>query len=280
MFYTKNGIPIENDRSWDTINPYALRNGDSTERWNIRNGYTTVKLNFGREPRFYAWLGFDGGIWYAGAQAEINNPVPGDLLWVACRAGGAQQKKGYDWGPLTGYFPKKVVNYKNRQTSATGYSCERYPWPMLRLADLYLLYAEAINELEGPSGANSAEMFKYIDLVRSRAGLPGVKKAWDDFSNAAGKYNTQPGMQQIIHRERLIELSFEGQRFWDLRRWKEASAEYAKGIYGFKVTAAKPEDYYQKILITEQKFALRDYFWPMQTSILEQNPNLVQNLGW
>ncbi len=279
MFYTNHGIPMENDPAWSNINPYDLRVGGNTERWYIRKDYTTVKLNFNREPRFYAWMGFDGGIWY-GQKPEVNDPVPGDLFWIACRAGGAQQKKGYDWGPVTGYYLKKVIHYQSRQTSASGYSAVTYPWPMLRLADLFLLYAEAINESEGPNGTHSSEMFRYLDAVRSRAGLPGVKEAWDEYSNSPGKYSTQTGMRQIIHRERLIELAFEGQRFWDLRRWKEAPAEYEKGIYGFKVTASKPEDYYQKILLADQKFALKDYFWPIQISLIEQNPNLVQNIGW
>ncbi|MDR1340215.1 MAG: RagB/SusD family nutrient uptake outer membrane protein [Prevotellaceae bacterium] len=279
MFHTNHGIPIENDLAWNTIDPYSFRSGGDSERWYIRRDYTTVNLNFDREPRFYAWLGFDGGIWY-GQKAEVNDPLPGDLFWVACRAGGAQRKIGYDWGPVTGYYTKKLVHYENRQTSATGYSCIQYPWPMLRLADLYLLYAEAVNESEGPDGAHGSDMFRYIDLVRSRAGLPGVKKAWDDYSDTPGKYNTQAGMREIIHRERLIELSFEGQRFWDLRRWKEVAAEYEKGVYGFKVTAVRPEDYYQKLMLADQKFALKDYFWPIATSLIEQNPNLVQNIGW
>lgn len=279
MFYTNKGLPIENDLAWGDINTYSLRVGDDSHRWYLRKDYTTVELNFNREPRFYAWMGFDGGLWY-GQKPEVNDPIPGDLFWVACRAGGAQQKKGYDWGPVTGYYPKKVIHYQNRQTSATGYDAITYPWPMMRLPDLYLLYAEAINEAEGPNGTNSSEMFKYIDLVRERAGLPGVKEAWDEYSNNPGRYNSQSGMRQIIHRERLIELAFEGQRFWDLRRWKEAPGEYEKGIYGFKVTVSKPEDYYQKILLTEQKFALKDYFWPIQTGLIEQNPNLVQNIGW
>lgn len=279
MFYTNNGLPIENDREWNGVNPYNLRAGDETHRWYLRKDYTTIELNFNREPRFYAWMGFDGGLWY-GQKPEINDPIPGDLFWVACRAGGAQQKKGYDWGPITGYYLKKVINYQNRQTSATGYDAITYPWPMLRLSDLYLLYAEAINESEGPNGAHSSDLFHYIDVVRTRAGLPGVKEAWDEYSNSPGRYNTQAGMRQIIQRERLIELSFEGQRFWDLRRWKAAPSEYEKGIYGFKVTAGKPEDYYQKILLAEQSFALKDYFWPIQTGLIEQNPNLIQNIGW
>jgi hypothetical protein len=281
MFHTNHGIPIENDKSWDTIaDIYDLRTGGNSERWYIRRDYKTAKMNFDREPRFYAWLGFDGGIWY-GQLPEVNNPAPGDLLWINCLAGGPQRKTGAETGPITGYFPKKLVHYENRQTSAIGYDCVSYPWPILRLADLYLLYAEAINESEGPNGAHSADMFKYIDLVRSRANIPGVKAAWDsEYSNAHGKYNTQTGMREIIHRERLIELAFESQRFWELRRWKEVAAEYAKGIYGYKVTAVRPEDYYQKILIADQKFALKDYFWPIAIGLIEQNPNLVQNIGW
>jgi hypothetical protein len=279
MFHTNHGIPIENDLTWNDVNPYELREGGNSERWYIRRGYTTVNLNFNREPRFYAWLGFDGGLWY-GQKTEINDPVPGDLLWVACRIDGAQRKIGNDWGPVTGYYPKKFIHYQSRQTGAISYYPERYPWPMLRLADLYLLYAEAINESEGPNGVHSNELFGYIDSVRTRAGLPGIKKAWDDYSDTPGKYNTQTGMQEIIHRERLIELALEGQRFWDLRRWKEVAAEYEKGIYGFKVTASKPEDYYQKISLAEQKFGIKDYFWPISIEYIEQNPNLVQNTGW
>ncbi len=279
MFHTKNGLPIENDLEWEGVDPYTLKVADDAHRWYLRRDYTTIELNFNREPRYYAWLGFDGGLWY-GQKAEVNDPIPGDLFWVACRAGGAQQKKGYDWGPVTGYYPKKIIHYQNRQTSATGYDAITYPWPMIRLADLYLLYAEAINESEGTTGTHSSDLFFYIDAVRERAGLPGIKESWDYYSNAPGRYDSQAGMRQIIQRERLIELSFEGQRFWDLRRWKTAPAEYEKGIYGFKVTASRPAEYYQKILLSEQTFSLRDYFWPIQIALIEQNPNLVQNIGW
>ncbi|MDO5570831.1 MAG: RagB/SusD family nutrient uptake outer membrane protein [Bacteroidales bacterium] len=279
QYYTNNGLPIENDKKWAGVDPMTLRTGDYANRWYIRQDYVTDEFNFNREPRFYAWLGFDGGQWF-GQKASLNDLNPSDLFWVACRVGGNQQKKGYDWGPITGYYLKKFIHYQNRQTSATEYSTVYYPWPMIRLSDLYLMYAEAINEAEGPTGANSEEMFKYINLVRERANIPDVKTAWDNFSNAPGKYKTAAGMREIIHRERLIELSFEGHRYWDLRRWKEAPAEYSKGIYGYKVTASKAADYYQLLKIADQTFSLKDYFWPIPTSYIEQNPNLVQNLGW
>jgi hypothetical protein len=278
MYYTNHGIPIEEDKAWQSLNTFDLREGSVDENFYIRQGYTTIQLNFDREPRFYACLGFDGGIWY-GQKTEENNPNPNNLYWIACRMGSLQGKKGYEWGPFTGYFWKKSVHYQSTQSSSTGYTPVNYPWPIIRLADLYLLYAEAINEAEGPNGTNSAEMFKYIDSVRSRAGLKGVKYSWDEYADNK-KYANKEGMQAIIHRERLIELSLEGQRFWDLRRWKEAPAEYAKNIEGFKVNASKPEEYYQRILMGQQKFSIRDYFWPIDIVRLEENPNLVQNIGW
>lgn len=64
------------------------------------------------------------------------------------------------------------------------------------------------------------KVYKYINLVRKRAGLKSVQYSWSHYSTNPNKYKTKKGMREIIHRERLIELAFEGQRFWDLRRWK------------------------------------------------------------
>ena len=150
----------------------------------------------------------------------------------------------------------------------------------MRLADLYLLYAEAINELEGPNGAHSGELYLYLNAVRVRAKIPDVKTAWDDYSTNPGYYNTQTGMRAIIHQERMNELAFESQRFWDIRRWKEGPTEYNKNIYGFNISGASAEDYYKKTLVYEQPFLVRDYFWPISTYNLEHNPNLIQNTGW
>jgi hypothetical protein len=149
----------------------------------------------------------------------------------------------------------------------------------MRLGDLYLLYVEAINESEGPNGPNSSEMFKYIDLIREKAGLRGVKYSWDNYAETK-KYETQSGMRQIIHRERLIELSFEGPRFWDLRRWKEAPDEFAKDIVGYSLWEMYPEKFYQRVIMFKQPYSAKNYFWPIRTSYIENNTNLVQNIGW
>jgi hypothetical protein len=276
MYYTNHGVPITEDKEWKNLDVLALRKGTHAERYYIKKDYTTIQLHFDREPRFYASLGFDGGIWY-GQGREDNNPD--GYFYIACRMGGAQQKKGQYWGPVTGYFWKKCVHVQNVQSGIGSYDVEYYPWPLLRLADLYLLYAEAINEAEGVDGANSSEMFKYIDLVRESAGLKGVKYSWDNYAETK-KYTSKEGMKQIIHRERLIELSLEGQRFWDLRRWKEVYDAYTTPIEGFKIMESAPEQFYRRVVLWNQTFNLKDYFWPLAIADIEQNPNLVQNIGW
>ena len=279
QFYTRNGLPIANDNDWENVNPNALKTGgESTNYW-MEEGYTSITSNFDREPRFYAFLGFDGGKWL-GQLANYNDLKPEDVLHIECRNGGHEGRSGGEVGPVTGYFAKKLYPIYCNFTGTNQFTSYRYAWPIIRLTDLYLLYAEAVNEAEGPNGFHSDKMFEYLDAVRSRAGIPGVKAAWDSHSNSPGYYNTQYGLRNIIHRERLIELSFESQRYWDIRRWKEAPNEYSKGIYGWTVTGSAPEDYYVRKLIATQTFGLKDYFWPIYTYYLDRNPNLVQNLGW
>ena len=284
-FYSKHGVPITVDKDRQNgWNELAIQRGDEANQFYLERGYETIKLNFDREPRFYAFLGFDGGKWLGQlTDAEYNDLTADKVLKVKCRIGQYAAKSGANVGPVTGYFPKKTFPYQNRVTAANGttnISTTQFPYPIMRLADLYLLYAEAINEAEGPNGAHSEEMFHYIDLVRERAHIPGVKEAWDSYSTSPGYYNTQAGMRAIIHQERMNELAFESQRFWDLRRWKEATSEYSKNIYGFNISGASAEDYYKKTLVFEQPFLVRDYFWPISTYNMEHNPNLIQNTGW
>ena len=279
QFYTRNGLPIDMDAEFAGKDQFALRTGDDKNAYYIEKGYTTIQLNFDREPRFYASLGFDGGKWL-GQLGNFNDLSPDDVHHIECRIGGAQGKTGGETGPITGYFPKKLFPFRCTWTANNSFSGYWFPWPMMRMSDLYLLYAECINEVEGPNGPYSEELFQYINAIRERAGIPDVKTSWDEYSTRPGYYNTQAGMREIIHRERLNELAFESQRFWDLRRWKEVSAEYQKGIYGFNVTASAPADYYKKTYIADQNFGLKDYFWPIYTPYIERNPNLVQNIGW
>ena len=281
QFYTRNGLPIEYDNEWMGANPYEIKTADASQKHYLEPNYTTVRLNFYREPRFYSSLGFDGGTWISMmSDAQYINPQPEDLHVLKCRIGGVNAKTGRETGPVTGYFPKKLFPHYCNMTASNSFTSYRYAFPMIRLTDLYLLYAEAINEAEGPNGEHSEQLFTLLNKIRERAGIPDVKTSWDHYSNSPGYYNSKVGMREILHAERLNELAFESQRFWDIRRWKEAPAQYQKNIYGFTVSGATPEDYYVKTLLQEQNFGLKDYFWPIAKNDIEVNPNLVQNIGW
>ncbi|WP_258104243.1 RagB/SusD family nutrient uptake outer membrane protein [Marinoscillum sp. MHG1-6] len=273
LFYTKNGVPIEEDKTLDFGNPLEVRKATLVDRYKIEPNYETARLNFDREPRFYGSLGFDGGVWY---MADGNDDgADENNFYIKCKN---TQLAGYgffqSWNE-TGYFIKKLVHY---ESSTNGQiSWREYPWPEVRLADLYLMYAEALNEVSG----GSAEARAYVDSVRIRAGLQGVETSWLTYSSNPAKYTSQNGLREIIHRERLIELAFEGHRFWDLRRWKKAADVINQPVKGLRITETTTAEYNVEREVYQQRFiAPRDYFWPIPIDELRKNPNLVQNKGW
>ncbi len=271
QFYTKNGVPISEDKNWDYEGRLNLRKATDAEKYHLQSGYTTAALHFDREPRFYASLAFDGGLWYG--QGKLND---NDQWKIQCKAGQLQVKFSVGFGSITGYWPKKVVHYKNIVGSGNTYTIESYPWPVMRLADLYLLYAEALNEANGPS----PEVYQWINPVRERAGLLSVEESWTQFSNEPEKYKSKEGLRSIIQQERLNELAFEGHRFWDLRRWKRTQAEMNKPIRGWYTDQSEAQYYYRENVLFKPVFMMRDYLWPIRENNLLVNRNLVQNPGW
>lgn len=271
LFHTRNGVPIEEDHTWDYNGRFELRVGTEAERYNIKEGYTTAKFNFDRENRFYGALGFDGGIWYGLGRYDDNN-----AFWFEGKLGQYGGKTGVSWHSVTGYYAKKQNHYTNTAIDRSNWNAIFYPWPMLRLADLYLLHAEAMNEAYGPG----EEVYHYLNLIREKADLPTVQDSWENFSRNPGKYTEKNGLRDIIHRERAIELAFEGHRFWDLRRWKTAPQEVPKPITGWDVDQESNEGYYRERFIHRMEFSLKDYFWPIRELDLIVNKNLVQNPGW
>src|SRR5690606_20739199 len=117
-------------------------------------------------------------------------------------------------------------------------------------------------------------------LVRERAGLKGVVESWAAHSRNPDKPATREGMREIIQRERLIEMAFEGKRFWDIRRWKQGIAYFNKPIRGWNVLETAAEDYYSVRTLFTMSFSERDYLWPIPENEIVNNPSLVQNPGW
>ena len=274
MFYTKNGVPIEEDKTLNFTNTTEMRTATLADRYYIEPGFVTARLHFDREPRFYADLGFDGGIWYMQDSPSGSDENTYYIKAKNVENAGYGHFRNYS---ETGYFVKKLVNWQSTTRGATNPTWKAYPWPMIRLADLYLLYAESINEVDG----GSSVAVQYIDKVRQCVGLNGVVELWNSYSNNSTKYSSKIGLREIIQRERSIEMAFEGERLWDLKRWKLAAEVLNQDITGWNVFGKITNTFYQERYVFDQTFITpRDYFWPIGDYDTRRNPLLVENIGW
>lgn len=275
-FYSKNGVPIEEDLGYEYTERFNVRVGDDLHRYYIQRGEYTAAMNFDREARFYSTLGFDRGKWYGNHYA--NEPEDdAQCLYPKNRYNEFSSIFNPGTYNATGYWPKKIVSINSAFRDPNSVSWETYPFPEMRFADLLLFYAEALNEVKG---APDAEVYRYIDMVRARAGLEGVVESWAKHSIVPDKPMTKEGMREIIHRERKIEFACEGVYYWDSHRLKTAVREQNRPIQGWDVMKSGLQDYYTVTTIYMQEFAYNQYFAPLPESDITKNPLLVQNPGW
>ena len=267
-YYTKNGLPINEDKNFDYANRYDITTIAFNQRFYAQFANRTAKLNLDREPRFYSSIGFDRGI----------NRTWGSIWNIKMRSGERHGRVANTGDYLvTGYALKKLVH---QDSEGDAYNkAITYPWPMIRLSELYLNYAEALNESTGPS----AEVYDALNVIRLRAGVPTVQDAWSNAANAitVNKHLTQDGLRKIIQQERSIELAFEAHRYYDIRRWKLADQYFTTPIKGWSVDEDSEANYYQIRDVGQRSFnSPRDYLQPISFTELSRNPNLVQNPGW
>jgi len=274
QFYTKNGVPMDEDKEWQDIDPYGLTTVGQDMRYYMKAGYKTVNMHINREPRFYGDLYVDGGTVYGNGHVNDDN----DLQVTEFRIGGGSAIPADTRYSVSGYLVKKLISYQSSiADNSSTYYPYRYAFPFIRLADLYLYYAEALNESkDAPDDA----VYEYIDKVRARSGLKGVVDSWNDYSINPDKPKTKDGMRKIIQRERMIEMAFEGSRTFDLNRWKLSEEYMNKAIRGWSVYEKDPELFYTPQVLYTGAFTLKNYLWPIKQSTLLQNSNLVQNPGW
>ncbi len=282
-YYSKNGVPITEDKEYDYANRFRLREASEKDKWYIRTGEQTANLHFDREPRFYASVGFDRAIWWGNGSYDFTNSNYNDqgiVRYVQGRAGETAGKSASDYYSVTGYYAKKL----NNPLDETGENASddwggdaTIPYPIIRMADLYLLYAEALNEA---SDAPPAEAYRYIDMVRERAGLEGVVESWRKYSTVPDKPSTKEGFRSIIQQERQIELAMEGPYFWDVRRWKKGEELWNVNVRSWNIYGETAEDYYRTIIVDKRVFQVKNYLWPVKESNLAVNRNLKQNFGW
>ena len=271
LFYSNHGVPIEEDKFYDYGNRFETVLTTRDDIKYVQSGVLTAKLHLNREYRFYGSIAFDGGWWFGLGRYDENNQWP-----VNSKSGGTSGQRGLERFSCTSFFIKKLINPES-SFSGSAYQPIRTDHSIIRLADLYLLYAEALNEyLSEPN----AEVWDYVNRVRERAGLETVQDAWTNYAKTPDKYTTQLGMREIIRRERSIELMFEGQRYFDLKRWDIAPMEMSGAVKGWNYRESAAEDFYQVVTYDNMLFNDRDALAPIRTGELIKNSNLVQNPGW
>jgi hypothetical protein len=137
------------------------------------------------------------------------------------------------------------------------------------------------------------EAIRYIDLVRARSGLNGIREAYPDidFGSADGVSTvsgvTRTGrewLRWIILQEKMCEFAFEGQRHYDMLRWMKALEEYNVENWTLHVTADNYEDSYERVSTDyiggRSKFSERDYLFPIGSPQIAQMTSFTQNPGW
>ena len=240
-FETKNGLLPSEDPTYDPQKPFENRD----ERFYANVLYSGVSL-WGREVEY-----FQGGKDYPANQGN-----------KGCYSG-------------FGMFKHIDPNATTVSPIVNTY----HDWPILRLAEIYLIYAECMNEYLGSADeeiCNDESIYDAVNTVRARAHqvaiTPGTK--------------TRGQMREIIRRERTVELCFEDKRYYDLRRWRLAETVLNQPVHGVKVVKDGAAIRYvyeedgQPIVLENRVFPEKMYYHPIPQSELNKNTALEKNPGW
>ncbi|WP_308236337.1 RagB/SusD family nutrient uptake outer membrane protein [uncultured Prevotella sp.] len=209
-----------------------------------------------RDPRFYLTIVHNGMLWPAKKAVDISEGGANGLPLTNATT--------------TGYYLRKYVDNSISFEAGSTTAATHHNWILFRYAEVLLNYAEAMIHVNGNCDFKDATYTmsarEALNAVRKRAGMPEVAAcSQDEF------------LTRVKH-ERRVEMAFEGQRFWDLRRWK--NLDETKNIYAVRITHHDGALSYEKTLLSERSVSDKLYFYPIANVELFKNKKLVQNSGW
>ena len=209
-----------------------------------------------RDPRFYLTIVHNGMLWPAKKAVDISEGGANGLPLTNATT--------------TGYYLRKYVDNSISFEAGSTTAATHHNWILFRYAEVMLNYAEAMIHVNGNCDYKDATYTmsarEALNAVRKRAGMPEVAAcSQDEF------------LTRVKH-ERRVEMAFEGQRFWDLRRWK--NLDETKNIYAVRITHHNGVLSYEKTLLSERSVSDKLYFYPIANVELFKNKKLVQNSGW
>lgn len=256
-----------------------------------RTGKDVLAQYYDREARFYADITFNNQKWLA-TDATIYTGL--------ARDGNSGMDAASNDYSRTGYVVRKAATSK-AWTAAEGNII------LIRLPEIYLNYAEALAECQNRGIAPQASSgvsdqyqtaIDYVNMIRARAGIPG-------YSFTAGTTDARgltciqidkdyTSIMNVIRRERTIELAFDNQRYFDVRRWKVAGMAQGDGwvyptyhrggeggdTYGLSYDRAEYDGFYIKKPFETRSYSERMNLFPIPQADINRNPLMRQNTGW
>lgn len=264
-FYIKNGL-------LPTEDPNFYPQAEWFQR--AETGSDIIKLHTNREPRFYAWMGFDGGEY--GVKLIQGNPLKLEMR--------NSQKHGFNLdlfardNSQTGYLSQKFIHPRLEYAANGGNNSGELnvQRPLIRMADLYLSLAEAqvMCTKEG-LGDYLSEARENVNKIRTRAGI----------AELTATQFTRDNAMEWVRKERFIEFWGEGLRYYDVRRWKLGEELFNGPYYGLNAMEKKDptfEEFNRKVEIPQQNFSFvhRSYLLPLYYNEVYKNPQMVQVPGY
>lgn len=248
--------------SQNLVDAFPMANGypitDAKSQYDAKNPYEN------RDPRLKTYILVNGE--KIGANGSvINTAADNEGLDGIDRENGKSTK--------TGYYLHKLLRDDINVTTSQG---AKHFGARIRYTEIFLDYAEAANEAQGPKanvGGANYSAYDVIKALRKRAGVGGENDPYlEECAQSKDK------MRELIRNERRLELCFENHRFWDLRRWNANLTEAAKGV---KITT----DTDGKLVYTPIEVEARDYkdymiYGPIPYSEVLKWSSLQQNDGW
>lgn len=212
----------------------------------------------GLDPRFALTVVKNGDKWPSNGAQKIT---------IESYQGGFNGAPKYG-ATTTGYYLRKYVD-GNCVTTYNNATTRRHTWILFRLSELYLNYAEAMYSYYGDADAQGDLGLSANDAINVLRDRPDIQMP---------EFKGNDGFIERYRRERMVELAFEGHRFWDVRRWKLGDKFFAQ------VGAAELQSAGGEVILSRKsisrKWEDKYYLYPIPQSEIQKNHNLEQNPGW
>ena len=272
-FYTENGKLPEYDSNFPSKSEWYKRFYPGTTSPELANGKLDgedvkndiIKLHGNREARFYAWIAFDGCQY----EQKISNGEPLWLNFKNSHTNGYSSENARNTAG-TGYLTRKFIDPNIKFKSDGNWQWSATRRPLIRMAELYLNLAECYAAL-----GQTQEALNNLNVIRERAGVPDLQTS---------DINDKMSLTDWVRNERFVELYFEGQRYYDIRRWCIAPQVMKAGVrYGLNGMTLDPSfDEFNTPTKVDQPFQWSDrqYLLPIQSTEYYSDPQLVQAPGY